>query len=123
MGIEIDKLIRSDRKTISLEMTRFGELVVRAPRFISMGEIQNIVNKKAEWVLNKRQQTLKMNQRFPQWSSAVDGVLWFLGDSLHTQFSAQMQRPMVSEGMLILPEWCKENVDEVIKKWYRERLK
>ncbi|MBQ8344833.1 MAG: DUF45 domain-containing protein [Clostridia bacterium] len=50
-------VIRSDRKTLSLQWKQ-GTLTVRAPRFVSDGEIDDFVNRHRSWILRqaKRQQ-------------------------------------------------------------------
>ena len=44
------RLIRSERKTISLQITQEGELVVRAPMRMSRYEIERFVQSKRGWV-------------------------------------------------------------------------
>lgn len=44
------QLIRSTRKTISIQITRDGELVVRAPRSMGRGEIDRFVESKRGWI-------------------------------------------------------------------------
>lgn len=52
--IKIDKLFRSKRRTVGLEVTREAKLVVRAPIRVSMDDIQNILLKKRNWILEKQ---------------------------------------------------------------------
>lgn len=47
---EIIKLIRSDRRTISLEITPSGQVLLRAPRHMSEVEIQRFVEEKSSWL-------------------------------------------------------------------------
>ncbi len=44
------RLIRSARKTISLQITQDGELLVRAPERIGRGEIDRFVESKRGWI-------------------------------------------------------------------------
>lgn len=44
------KLIRSNRRTISLEITPSGQVLVRAPRHISEAEIKRFVEAKSSWL-------------------------------------------------------------------------
>lgn len=44
------KVIRSKRKTISLEITSAGQILVRAPRYMSEEEIQRFVESKSVWL-------------------------------------------------------------------------
>lgn len=61
MNQEIVKLIRSNRRTISLEITPSGQVLVRAPRHISKVEIQRFVEGKSSWLakhLQKREEDM-----------------------------------------------------------------
>lgn len=49
------KLIRSNRKTISLEITPSGQVQVRAPRHMSEAEIRKFVEEKSSWLANHLQ--------------------------------------------------------------------
>jgi predicted metal-dependent hydrolase len=44
------RLIRSDRKTISLELSRDGEVIVRAPRRVPERQIDRFVADKSAWL-------------------------------------------------------------------------
>ena len=50
MGRETIKIIRSNRRTISLEITTAGEVLVRAPRQMSEMEIRAFVASKSAWL-------------------------------------------------------------------------
>lgn len=43
-------IIRSRRKTISIEITALGEVFVRAPRWVSKSEIDRFVAEKGNWI-------------------------------------------------------------------------
>lgn len=53
-GVIINKIIRSDRKTLSLEINKNGELVVRAPKKVSNNYIMNFVKSKTDWIKDKQ---------------------------------------------------------------------
>lgn len=44
------KIIRSDRKTLSMEITHAAELVVKAPRRTTSAEIERFVNGNTKWI-------------------------------------------------------------------------
>ena len=44
------RVIRSDRRTLALEITRDGELLVRAPRRVTDRQIQGFVQKHNDWL-------------------------------------------------------------------------
>ncbi len=52
--IRIDKIIRSKRRTLSLEVTHDARLVVRAPETTSLDYIEKFVFKKQLWITDKQ---------------------------------------------------------------------
>ena len=48
------EIIRSPRKTLSLQITREGQITVRAPKRISKARIQEFVREHIEWILKKQ---------------------------------------------------------------------
>ena len=44
------KLIRSNRKSIAIEITSTGQVIVRAPRYMPEAEIQQFVESKSAWL-------------------------------------------------------------------------
>jgi len=62
------ELIRSRRKTLSLEIKSDGSLLVRAPMFVPVREIKEIVEKKARWIINTQNKLTKREK--PKFLSA-----------------------------------------------------
>ncbi len=65
MGREDVEIIRSNRRTISLEITPAGQVLVRAPRRMSETEIRAFVESKSSWLakhLQKKEQVLQLLQ-------------------------------------------------------------
>ena len=60
------QLIRSERKTVSLQITQEGELVVRAPKRMAKAEIDRFVESKRGWIekhaQNREQDVPKMTE-------------------------------------------------------------
>ena len=60
MNIEI---IRSSRKTMALEVTREGRVIVRAPFRVPQAEIERFVNSKKEWILKHLEKVNRGRER------------------------------------------------------------
>ena len=60
------KIIRSSRKTIALEITKMGEVLVRAPFWAKDEEIRRFVSEKREWILNHLRIAEKRKKERPQ---------------------------------------------------------
>ena len=48
------KVIRSNRRTLSISINDQAELIVRAPHKLSISKIHDFINEKAKWI-NKQQ--------------------------------------------------------------------
>ncbi|MBQ8835334.1 MAG: M48 family metallopeptidase [Oscillospiraceae bacterium] len=57
------QLIRSDRKTISLQLTPQGELIVRCPQRMKKAEVDAFVQSKADWVAKHREHLAQIPSR------------------------------------------------------------
>ena len=52
MGIPISyKLIRSDRKTIAVQITPDGNVIVRCPRRMTLEDVNRFLESKADWIV------------------------------------------------------------------------
>lgn len=56
------KILRSSRKTISLEITRDGSVLVRAPYRMPMTRIQKFAEEKADWIERHRELMRERNE-------------------------------------------------------------
>ena len=56
------KLVRSKRKTISIEITPEAQIIVRAPYYASVSEINRLIGEKADWI-DKHLRAMKEKQR------------------------------------------------------------
>ena len=79
--IKIDKIIRSRRRTLGLEVTRDANLIIRAPLRISLNDIQKLVFRKRSWI--EKKQKIAREKHFkavPQVFADREEFL-YLGDS------------------------------------------
>jgi hypothetical protein len=61
-GKEIDfKLVRSNReKTVGIDFDSEGQLTILAPRTLEDARIEEIIKKKARWIMEKKRQKWKV---------------------------------------------------------------
>lgn len=60
--ITIDRLVRSRRRTLGLTVTRDAHLVVHAPKWLTLREIERFIGQKAGWIRQK-QELFRQNPR------------------------------------------------------------
>ena len=73
------QLIRSNRKTLSLQIDKDGKLLVRAPMCFSVKKIEAFIFEKQRWITNKQQQ---IQAQKPAKTQYQEGEFFlFLGES------------------------------------------
>jgi predicted metal-dependent hydrolase len=61
--LKIDHLIRSRRRTLSLEINKDAELVVRAPLYMPEMQIEHFVTEKSQWILAHQERVRREKER------------------------------------------------------------
>ena len=134
MQIQIDKLIRSKRKTIAIIIERDGSLIVRAPMRAAPVLIEQFIQQKVDWIIRTREK-LKSIEPISA-IRYVDGETFlFLGSSFDLKLVGP-QRPSLQfdtgftfslaaqkNGTQFFTRWYKERAYEVISKRVQEHAK
>jgi predicted metal-dependent hydrolase len=128
MQIQIDKLIRSKRRTIALIIERDGSFTVRAPMRTPHAAIENFIQQKSDWITRARQ---KIKSRPYGWTTIgkqyIDGEKFlFLGSPfdlklvgpqkpfLRFDSGFTLSRAAQIKGAQLFTRWYKEHAFEVI---------
>jgi len=117
--IPVEKIIRSRRRTIGLEVTPAATLIVRAPLRAPAAYIEEIIRQKRSWILRKFDE-MKQRPLSPCYEYAEGEVFFFLGRAYPLQ--------VVNEGSITIERSDKLNISRTlmpdirnqIKRWYRE---
>lgn len=81
------KIIRSNRKTLSIEITREAEVLIRAPYRMSNATIQNFVEEKSSWIEMHLQKARSQQ-----------------GNLLHKELAEEQLRELIAQAKKILPQ-------------------
>ena len=81
------KVVRSSRKTLSLQIKTDGSLIVRCPRFYPQKEIQKFVESKSAWILKNLRQVESLNS-LPHFT---EEELEILSDQAHSLIPQRVQ--------------------------------
>jgi hypothetical protein len=118
--IKIDKIIRSRRKTISLSVSADATLMVRAPRWVTLDYIENLVFKKRFWIFKKQRQVLARGVAGPK--EFVEGEEFFyLGKRYKLKIFDGGRIRLADE--LYFPEKYLANARTMMMDWYKERTR
>ena len=102
-SIKIDKLIRSHRKTIGLQITKEAHLIVRAPYLASEAFIYKLINRKVSWIKSK-QEYFKQHQNKTLSRTFTPGEEFlFLGQSYTLQVVDDLPKAVVLGDFLSFP--------------------
>lgn len=108
-------LLRSGRKTLSVEVRRGGKVLVRAPRRLPLAVIEHWVAQKADWI--EKQQARQENKTAPH-AYQEGEPFFYLGRQYCLRCGSD--REMLQEGILEVgggPGECAAQVEA----WYRRR--
>jgi len=120
-GIRIDKIIRSRRKTLAIEVTGDARLIVRAPLRMPKADILDFIQKKNRWIEQKRQKAEeRLMMQVPK--EFVDGEkLLYLGDAYRLSIAEYDGTPLSFDGRFRLSRVHLENARELFVDWYRKK--
>jgi hypothetical protein len=115
--IKIDQIIRSSRRTLSLEIAPDASLVVRAPRHVKMDAIENVIFRKRFWIQSKQKLIQKKRSEIhPKQFVNGEGFL-YLGRMYQLQ--------IVEDAVPLCFQECfylsKGHGRQAFIKWYKER--
>ena len=121
--MKIDQIIRSKRKTFSLEIKTDGRLVVRAPQTASKAHIQAVVDQKAHWVTKTRARLAKQFQDVKPKTFTAGEKFLYLGQQYALRLTDR-QRPLLDlDGTFNLSRAAQSWAREVFVAWYREETR
>jgi predicted metal-dependent hydrolase len=117
--IPIEKIIRSRRKTIALEVTPRATLIVRAPTHVPQAYIDAMIREKSAWVHKKFEE---MKKRPPQIERtyAEGEIFWFLGRPYPLQFVMDGRAVIERTDRLCASESLRPTIKTAIRRWYME---
>ncbi len=117
-----DCIIRTNRRSISLSISKAGEVVVRAPRKLPLERIFEFVNEKENWI-NKHLNEIKKNNLLNYDIKNYDAFL-ILGKKYTARQIAGIKKIEICNNEIIYPiPWEKEVFIVKMQKFYREQAK
>jgi predicted metal-dependent hydrolase len=121
--LKIEKIIRTNRKTIAIGVDYEGKLFVRAPHRTSKKMIQQVVDNHSNWIQEKQEEA---NQRLSQLQritfSEGDRFL-YLGNYYPLVYVNRSQPPLILNGKFELSKTQIPQAEQNFISWYRDRAK
>jgi predicted metal-dependent hydrolase len=117
--VKIDKLIRSNRKSISIIIDRDGSVIVRAPKRVSKRTIQAFINEKEDWI-RKTQEKARRQYRHVAPKRFIEGEQFlFLGSKYPLVYVDRKRPALLLNHRFELARSERRRAKEVFIAWYR----
>ncbi len=115
-----NKIIRSKRKTLSLTINENAELIIRAPKRLSIEKIQDFINEKENWINRKKR--LIENQIKDVTSN--HNKLLYLGNLFPMNIEQNASKELFFTGEEFIANSIEpDSLSLSIKKWYKNKFK
>ncbi len=84
--MEFYQLTRSKRKSLSIIIKKDGTVQVKAPTWLPKYQIDQFIQKKSDWIKEKRSQLSALERKSPPHTFQQGDVFYFLGEPYQLQF-------------------------------------
>jgi predicted metal-dependent hydrolase len=120
--IPVEKIIRSRRRTIALEITPAATLIVRAPLRASISYIEDVILQKSRWILRKQDE---MKRRLPApCHEYTEGELFlYLGRSYPLHIVEGETMEIERSDKLYVSRRLMPHIRTQLKRWYMEEAR
>jgi predicted metal-dependent hydrolase len=120
--IPVEKIIRSRRRTIALEVTPAATLVVRAPMRASVVHIEEIIRQKSSWILSKLDE-MKRRTVSPCHEYAEGELFFYLGRAYPLHIVGNESMTVERSDRLYVSSTFKPDIRNHLKHWYIEEAR
>jgi hypothetical protein len=120
--IPVEKIIRSRRRTIALEVTPASTVIVRAPIRTSTEYIEEVIQKKSSWILRKMDE-VKRRPLSPGHEYAEGELFLFLGRSYPLHIVENGNITIERSDRLNVSRTLISDIRNQLKHWYREEAR
>jgi len=117
----IDELIRSRRRTLSIQIGDDGRLIVRAPMRMAQRDIDEFVRSKEKWIAAKQEQARRQASRFAPKEFVSGEEFFYLGEPYRLQIEDKQSRPLVFNEGFHLSRAAAPRAAAVFERWYRRQ--
>lgn len=120
---QISQVIRSNRKTFSLEVKPDGRLIVRAPKSATKAQIQHIVIRKTAWIQTTRLRLTRQHPGLKPKTFSPGETFWYLGEQYPLRLTDRQRPPLELDGAFYLSRAAHPRAKSVFIEWYREETR
>ncbi len=120
MNIKIEKIIRTKRKSIGLQITNNATLIVRAPFEVSDKTIMRVIHKHANWIKQKKKEIEAREPKFTSKEFVNGEGFLFLGRYYRLEIVKKQNEPLKFENRFYLSKSVLPKARETFVDWYKK---
>jgi len=122
MPIEINQIIRSQRKTLALIVKPNGSLIVRAPYRIAETSIREFVEDNALWI-EKKQAEVQEIIPLPPKQYILGDIFMYLGNAYPLEVVKGQEQPLLLEENFKIAASAQSYAALAFERWYRRQAR
>lgn len=115
------QLIRTERRTLGLEIRETGELIVRAPHRLSQAKIDEFLREKERWILRHKDNIRKQALAHPPKQFLAGEEFLYLGLCYPLKTAIGPQSLFFDHSAFYMPACSQEKARQQFLKWYRQQ--
>ncbi len=119
--VEIKKIIRSKRKTISLQVSDDATLIVRAPFKVNEEIINRVILKHSNWIEKKKKEMQLRDVKFSKKEYVNGEGFLYLGNYYRLRLVENQETPLNFKNGFYLSKEYLANAEEIFIDWYKEK--
>lgn len=120
MSIPTPKIIRSNRASLSLQISTGGELIIKAPFFMPDMMIRHFIKDKEDWILKTLKKFEGREKKEKTYSEGEEFL--FLGN-IYKLHIGDFKEVNVKKGVLEFPEFMSFRIKKELTNWYINQAK
>jgi predicted metal-dependent hydrolase len=119
--IQIDKLVRSKRKTLSLIVETDGTLTVRAPSRMKEADIRGFIEAKTDWI--KRKQARAWKEALAPRHYVEGETFLYLGKEIPLRLVTDGKPALVKDRVFKLTRSAQPRAASLFEAWYKKQAR
>jgi len=122
LNIKIDKIIKSRRRTFSIEIKKDGSVILRAPHRATGVDMKKVIDDKQDWICKTQKKILDKYSKVKPKEFKNGEEFLFLGEKIKLLIDEKISTTMfIPEDGFFMPAFCEEKSKSIFLEWYKSK--
>ena len=118
-----DKLIRSKRRTLGLEITPSAEVILRVPESAKDSDIEKFLKRSACWIQRHKEKIARQIQETPKRQYEEGETFLYLGNTYELRLAEKQKPKLLFKNMFFLSRRHEKEGKKILIAWYKKEAK